>query len=305
MTLIVFLTSIIGAIPFPEWISDTALSLGPVQIKWYGLAYVVGAAGAYFYARRVVTTPRLWQTAKTPSGPVTIPNKAMLEDYFFFALLGIMVGGRIGSIVLYNLGDYIENPIEVFKVWKGGMAFHGGLLGVGVAVWYLSRKYKIPLARMADIAAIGAPIGLGLVRLTNFINQELWGSPTNLPWGVIFDGQSQARHPTQIYEALLEGLVLWLIIRLATHKFKALTRPGLATGIFLLGYGTFRIWVELYRLPDYGIEQFGIFQRGQMYSLPMVIGGALIIWWAMKRPPVAPKYMRETKDEAPSKAKIK
>lgn len=306
-----FVANFIHAIPFPEWINETAIPLGPIQIKWYGLAYVVGAASAYFYARRVVATKRLWQTDKVTSGPLSIPNKVMLEDYFFFAMLGILIGGRIGSIIFYQLDFYVKNPIEVFKVWKGGMAFHGGLLGVGVAVWYLSRKYKITLPRMADIAAIGAPIGIGLVRVTNFINQELWGRATDLPWAVMFpsrftdagyliqpDPGGIPRHPSQLYEAALEGLVLWLIIRVATHKFKSLTRPGLTTGIFLLGYGVFRIWVELYRLPDQGIDQFGILQRGQMYSLPMVIGGAFIIWWAMKRPPVSPKYLRVKEDEA-------
>jgi len=301
-----FVANFIHAIPFPEWLSDTAFSIPgtPISVKWYGLAYVVGAAGAYFYARRVVATKHIWQTDKVTSGPVTIPNKVMLEDYFFFAMLGILIGGRIGSILLYDLGSYLKNPLNIFKIWEGGMAFHGGLLGVGVAVWFLSRKYKIPLPRMADIAAIGAPIGLGLVRVTNFINQELWGSKTSLPWGVIFENDYDriARHPTQLYEALLEGLILWLIIRVATHRFKALTRPGLTTGIFLLGYGVFRIWVEIYRLPDQGIDQFGILQRGQMYSLPMVIGGAFIIWWALKRPPVSPKYPRVKDGEDKAKA---
>ena len=299
-----FVANFIHAIPFPEWINETAIPLGPIQIKWYGLAYVVGAAGAYFYARKVVSTKPVWQTDKVTSGPVTIPNKIMLEDYFFFAMLGILIGGRIGSIIFYQLDFYIKNPVEIFKVWKGGMAFHGGLLGVGAAVWYLSRKYEVTLPRMADIAAIGAPIGLGLVRVTNFINQELWGSKTSLPWGVIFekDPDRLARHPTQLYEAFLEGLVLWLILRIATHKFKSLTRPGLTTGIFLLGYGVFRIWVELYRLPDEGIDQFGMLQRGQMYSLPMVIGGVFIIWWAMRRPPVSPKYPRVKDDEDKAKA---
>ena len=149
------------------------------------------------------------------------------------------------------------------------------------------------------MAAIGAPLGIGTVRIANFINQELWGSATTLPWGVIFnrDPDRIPRHPTQIYESLLEGLVLWFILFIAVHKFRALSRPGLCVGIFLVGYGVFRFWVEFYRLPDMGISQFGILQRGQMYSIPMVIGGAVIIYLAMKKPPVSPKRMSEDPDE--------
>ncbi|MEE9348114.1 MAG: prolipoprotein diacylglyceryl transferase [Robiginitomaculum sp.] len=286
---------IIQSIPFPDWINETAISLGPLSVKWYGLSYIAGIALAYFYAKRVCERRDVWIADGVPSGPMLIPNKAILEDYFFYALLGIMIGGRIGSILLYDTEKYMADPLAIFKVWEGGMSFHGGMLGVGVAVLYLARKYKMSLGRIGDIAAIGAPFGLLTGRLANFINQELWGSPTDAPWGVIFryDPDALARHPTQLYEALLEGVVLWLIIRVATHKFKALTRPGLCVGLFLLFYGLFRIWVELYRLPDAGISQFGFLQRGQMYSLPMVLGGAYIIWRALKKPPVSPKRIKE------------
>ena len=282
---------IIMAIPFPTWLDDEAFAIGPLSVKWYGLSYIVGISLAYFYAKRVCNKKQLWIARKEPSGPVVIPNKTILEDYFFFALLGIMVGGRIGSIILYDTAKYLADPLAIFRIWEGGMAFHGGLLGVGLAVWYLARKYKVPFTRMGDIAAISAPIGIGLVRVANFVNQELWGSASDLPWAVIFwaDQDRIPRHPTQLYEALLEGFVLWLILYIAVHKFRALTRPGLSIGIFLAGYGLFRIWVELYRLADEDITQFGILQRGQMYSIPMVLGGAYLIWRALRKPPVSPK----------------
>lgn len=286
---------LIYAIPFPTWLDPEAFSIGPLSVKWYGISFIVGLSLAYFYAKRVCENRDVWIANGVTSRPEVVPNKVILEDYFFFALLGIMIGGRIGSILLYNTADYIANPLQVFQVWKGGMAFHGGLLGVGAAVWYLSRKYKISLGRIGDVAAISAPIGIGIVRIANFINQELWGSPTKLPWGVIFtnDPDRLPRHPTQLYESLLEGLVLWGILYIAVHKFRALTRPGLCVGIFLVGYGIFRVWVELYRLADVGIDQFGFLQRGQMYSLPMILGGAFIIYRAMKKQPVSPKRLKE------------
>jgi len=285
----------IYAIPFPTWLDPEAFSIGPLSVKWYGISFIVGLSLAYLYAKRVCENRDVWIANEVTSRPEIVPNKVILEDYFFFALLGIMIGGRIGSILLYNTADYIANPLQIFQVWKGGMAFHGGLLGVGAAVWYLSRKYKISLGRIGDVAAISAPIGIGIVRIANFINQELWGSPTKLPWGVIFtnDPDRLPRHPTQLYESLLEGLVLWGILFIAVHKFRALTRPGLCVGIFLVGYGVFRVWVELYRLADVGIDQFGFLQRGQMYSLPMILGGAFIIYRAMKKPPVSPKRLKE------------
>ncbi len=292
---------LITAIPFPTWLKDEAFSLGPLSVKWYGLSYIVGITLAYLYAKRVCAKKSIWIARKEPSGPVIIPNKVILEDYFFFALLGIMLGGRIGSILLYDTAKYLSDPLAIFRIWEGGMAFHGGLLGVGAAVWYLARKYKVPFARMGDIAAISAPIGIGLVRVANFVNQELWGSASSLPWAVIFthDPDRISRHPTQLYEALLEGLVLWLILYIAVHKFRALTRPGLCIGIFLSGYGLFRIWVELYRLPD-DITQFGFLQRGQMYSIPMVLGGAYLIYRAMRKPPVSPKRIVIEDDNEPA-----
>ena len=277
---------ILNAIPFPSWISDTAIPLGPISIKWYGLGYVVGALLAYLYAARTCAKDELWVPNKTPVGSALIPNKRMLEDYLFYCFLGIFIGGRIGFILLYGLEKYMADPVQIFKIWEGGMAFHGGFLGVCLAAIYLAKKKKLRLMRVADMAAIGAPIGLGLVRLANFANQELYGRVTDVPWAFKFNGQWQGRHPSQLYEAFLEGFVIFAVLWVATRKFKILTKPGLASGICIALYGAFRIFIENFREPD--AEKFGPLTRGMAYSLPMVIIGTLVIIWAMKRPPVAP-----------------
>ena len=290
---------IIGAIPFPDWINDTAIPLpGPLSIKWYGLGYIVGISLAYLYALRVSRTPRVWTPSATPSGEMTVPNKAILEDFFFWAMMGIMVGGRLGYVLLYKPAEYLSDPLSIFKIWDGGMAFHGGALGVGLAALYLARKYKISLGRIADMSALGAAIGIGLVRLTNFANQELYGRATEVPWAFIFDTDhtAQPRHPSQLYEAFLEGLVIWVVIRIATHKFNALTRPGLISGLFMLQYGIYRMMVETVREPD-NIAQLGVVTRGMIYSLPLVIAGLLIVINTLRKPPVAPLYISASQDD--------
>ncbi len=292
---------LMNAVPFPDWISDTIFTIGPVSVRWYGLAYVVSLFLAFFYAKRTCAKTDIWQPTAKQADPALIPNARMLEDFMFFCLLGIIIGGRIGSILLYNTADYIADPIRIFKVWEGGMAFHGGFLGVCAATIYLAKTRKIPLMRVADLAAISAPIGPGLVRLANFVNQELYGRETDVPWGVIFRSPQgfllNPRHPSQLYESFLEGFVIFAVLWLASRKFKALTKPGLCTGLFLLMYGTFRILVENVREPD--AELFGPLTRGMAYSLPMVIAGILVILWASKRPSVAPLRPAEAKDAKP------
>ena len=291
---------IIQAIPFPTWLNETAIPLpGPFSVKWYGIAYIVGLFGAYYYARRTSANQAIWQAADAKTSAL-VPNKTMLEDFMFFCLLGIIIGGRIGYIVLYDLGTYISDPIRIFKVWQGGMSFHGGFLGVVVATIYLARSRKLPLLRMADMAAISAPIGIGLVRLANFVNQELYGRVTDVPWGFIFKDNWQARHPSQLYEAFLEGVVIFCVLWLATRKFKILTKPGIATGLFLVMYGMFRFLVEFVREPDVGREGFGVLTRGQAYSLPMLIIGVLVVVWAMKRSALKPEWPKDA-DEKPAK----
>ena len=300
----------INAIPFPDWISDTIFSVGPISVKWYGLGYVVGLFLAFYYAKRTCAKPELWLTYNKTGTPYLVPNARMLEDFMFFCLLGIIVGGRLGSILLYSdVSEYIADPIRILKTWEGGMAFHGGFLGVCLATIYLARSRKVPLMRLADLAAISAPIGIGLVRIANFINQELYGRVTDVSWAVIFKSPQgfalNPRHPSQLYESFLEGFVIFFVLWMASRKFKSMTRPGLSTGLFLLMYGSFRIFVENFREPD-PISQFGfltrdmVLTRGMAYSLPMVIIGIIVIMWALKRPAVTPKYPKSDPKDAKS-----
>ena len=292
------LASLINAIPFPDWISPDVISISSFSVKWYGLSYIAGIWLALIYAISCVKNREIWIPNGITRGNAIIPSKENLDDLMLYALLGIIVGGRLGSVLLYTPEIIFNDPIAIFKIWEGGMAFHGGFAGVCVAVWLFARKKKIEIWRVADMAAVGAPLGIFMVRLFgNFVNQELYGRPTNVPWAFIFnsDPNSLPRHPSQLYEAALEGIALWLFIRLATHKFKALTKPGTSAGIFFLGYGVFRIFVEFFREPDAAL--FGPFTRGMSYSLPMVLIGLLIIFWAQRRPPVAPKRLADAADE--------
>lgn len=286
----------IRAITFPDWIKPEAFAIGPLSVKWYGISYILGLFGAYFYANRSSANQAIWQNPKAVGETILVPNKRMLEDLMFFSLIGIILGGRVGFILLYGLEDYIKDPIRIFKVWEGGMAFHGGFLGVCVAAIYLAKSRKLKLMRVADILAISAPIGLLLVRLANFVNQELYGRETDVPWAFRFYNQEyefylNPRHPSQLYEAFLEGAVILFVLWLASRKFKILTKPGLATGMFLAMYGSFRIFVEFFREPDATL--FGPLTRGMTYSLPMVVIGVLVILWAAKRAPVISEWPPE------------
>ncbi|WP_298912160.1 prolipoprotein diacylglyceryl transferase [uncultured Algimonas sp.] len=285
------LIDLFGAIVFPTWLDETALEIGPVSVKWYGIAYVVGLFAAYLYAVRIAETGKHWLPPGPTRGPQIIPTREDLSDLMFYAFLGILIGGRIGFVLLYSIDMIWTAPFDVLKIWDGGMSFHGGFLGVCAAVGYAAWRKKTSYMRFADLACIGAPIGLGLVRITNFVNQELYGHPTDLPWGVIFQTapDSLPRHPSQLYEAFLEGFVLWLILRVLTTRFKGLTKPGLITGVFVMGYGVFRFMVEFVRTPD-NIPQFGMLTRGMAYSLPMVAVGLGVAIWAARRAAVEPAY---------------
>jgi len=301
------LISDIQAIVFPPWLSDEAFHIGPLSVKWYGLAYLLGVFGAYTYANRLCQRKDIWIVEGPTRRPEIVPTKVMLQDLMFYCLLGIIVGGRLGYILFYSTSTIWEAPLDIFKVWTGGMSFHGGFLGVVAACAYASWRTKVSKLRIGDMASVGAPIGLGLVRLTNFVNQELYGRATDLPWGFIFstDPDRLTRHPSQLYEAFLEGFILWLILRILCVKFKALTKPGVVFGALMLFYGIFRFGVEFVRTPD-PIPQFGTYPligeltRGMAYSLPMIVIGAILMAWAWKRSPVAPKRVAE-EEAAPSK----
>ncbi|QNM82419.1 prolipoprotein diacylglyceryl transferase [Sphingomonas sabuli] len=263
-------------------LSPVALDLGVFELRWYSLAYLVGVFAGYWYMLKLLGRP---------GAPMA---KRHAEDLVFYAFLGILLGGRLGYVLFYNLGFYLQNPIEVFKLWDGGMSFHGGLLGVVVAIFYLARKEKLSALRIHDYVACVAPIGLFLGRVANFVNHELWGAVTDVPWAVRFPemiaGQyalGPPRHPTQLYEAILEGLVLFAILAFMFWKTDARYKPGLLVGTFGLGYGLFRFLVEFVREPD---AQFAgtMFERaglhmGQWLSLPLILGGLYLMWTAKGR----------------------
>lgn len=294
---------LIGAIVFPAWLDDTIIEIGPLALKWYGLSYVIGLFGAYMYASRVAETGRFWVPNGHTRGPQIVPTRDDLSDLMFYAFIGILVGGRVGWVILYGTELIWTKPLDIFKVWQGGMSFHGGFLGVCAAVGYAAWRKNTSYMRFADLAWIGAPIGLGLVRIANFINQELYGRVTDVPWAFIFetDSTSQARHPSQLYEAFLEGFVLWMILRIMTKR-GGLTKPGLVTGAGVAGYGAFRFFVEFFREPDATL--FGPLSRGMAYSLPMVFIGLGVMIWAARRAAVEPTYAaRVAKDGTTPKPK--
>ena len=286
--------SIITAIDFPSWLREDIFTIGKFSLKWYGVGYIVGLVCAYLYAVSLTKKRELWVQDKPTRIPEVVPTQEMLSDLMFYCLIGIIVGGRLGYVTLYAPETFLT-PLEVFKIWTGGMSFHGGFLGVVAACAFASWKFKIDKFRIGDMASVGAPIGLGIVRFFgNFINQELWGRPTDVAWAMRFpkDPDFLARHPSQLYEAFLEGLVLFLILRVLTVKYKALTKPGIVFGALMFFYGLFRFSIEFVREPD-PIPQFGMLTRGMAYSLPMVLAGALLMLWAYRRAPVSPKRIAE------------
>ena len=285
--------SIISAIDFPTWLREDIFTIGKFSLKWYGVGYIVGLFGAYLYAVRLTMRRDIWIPDGATRVPEIVPTESILSDLMFYCLIGIIVGGRLGFVTLYSPETFLT-PIEVFKIWEGGMSFHGGFLGVVAACAYASWRHKIDKFRIGDMASVGAPIGLGVVRLFgNFINQELWGRETTVPWGMIFpkDDDSLIRHPSQLYEAFLEGLILFLILRILVVRYKALTKPGIIFGALMFFYGLFRFSIEFVREPD-PIPQFGLLTRGMAYSLPMIIAGAILIYWAYRRAPVSPKRVQ-------------
>lgn len=264
----------LAALPFPN-IDPVIVQIGPLGIHWYGLGYVVGILFAWWYAKRLVTTPRLWPNGVLPMKPEDI------DDFLVWAAVGVVLGGRTGYILFYDLSRYIANPLDILAVWQGGMSFHGGLLGVTLALFLFARKRGIYVWSLVDVVAAGVPVGLGLVRVANFINSELWGRTTDVPWAVEFPtGGPFLRHPSQLYEALLEGLVLFVVLRILTHsRLNKLKTPGFVAGAFVAGYGAARIFVEFFREPDQQLGYLfgGWLTMGMVLSLPMVLIGL----WAM------------------------
>jgi phosphatidylglycerol:prolipoprotein diacylglycerol transferase len=262
-------------IPFPA-IDPVAISLGPIAIRWYALAYIVGLLIGWRYC--------LILAGRRPN----LVGRQDVDDFLVWATLGVVLGGRIGYVLFYKLGYYILHPLEALYVWHGGMSFHGGALGVTIAILLFTRKRKILLFAFSDIISQAIPIGLFFGRIANFINGELFGRPTQVPWAMVFpNGGAVPRHPSQLYEAFCEGILLFLLL-FAADRLGARHRPGIVTGLFLAGYAVARMSGELFREPDpqLGYLVFGT-TMGQLLSVPLLIAGVAIILWAQRAPAAA------------------
>lgn len=276
-------------VPFPE-IDPVLIQIGPFAIRWYALAYIAGLLLGWRYLMSLADTPTIWG-GKSPF------TRDQADDLLLWVALGVILGGRLGYVLFYNPAFYLYNPGDIIAVWNGGMSFHGGFLGVVLAIYLFARKHSIPLWSLADGAAAVAPIGILFGRLANFINSELWGRTTDVAWGVVFPtGGPLPRHPSQLYEGLLEGVLLFIVLRYLTHHTNALSRPGVVAGTFFIGYGLSRIFVEFFREPDAHIGYlFGPVTQGMVLTVPMALVGAGIIWWAQSKPQTAKSQTQPSK----------
>ena len=264
---------------FPN-IDPVLFQIGPFAIRWYALAYVATILLGWRYTVNNVRNAKLWAHRPPPATPLEI------DDLILWLTLGVIVGGRLGHVLFYTPSMIWTDPIEILKTWHGGMSFHGGALGVLVAGLAFARAKKIDALRLGDVIVAAEPIGGFLVRIANFINGELWGRPTTVPWGMVFpDAGPLPRHPSQLYEAALEGVVLFCVLRWATHGKKWLNRRGVVMGVFLVGYGLIRISLENVREPDSYMPHFPLgLTMGMMLSAPMVLIGAWLIWRGLREP---------------------
>jgi len=289
-------------LPFPAF-DPILISVGPFAVRWYALAYIAGILIGWRYAVALARNPKLW------GGRPPTATPAQIDDLIVWITLGVILGGRIGYILFYMLvspdqrADLFAHPIVALEIWTGGMSFHGALIGVTLAMIGFSLANRLSLFGVADIVAACEPIGQCFGRLANFINGELWGRPTHLPWGMVFCNPHIAqsypggacpdyllvpRHPSQLYEAALEGVALFLVVRWATHGGKWLQRPGAVVGLWLIGYGAIRIALENVRNPDVGMPNFPLgLTMGMLLSIPMILAGVVLLWRAFRLAPAA------------------
>lgn len=272
-------TMLLSALAFPT-IDPVLLRIGPFALRWYALAYIAGILLGWLYARAIVRRAHLWG-GKAPM------SVADYDDFVLWVTLGIVVGGRLGYVLFYNPAYFLAHPAEIPQLWKGGMSFHGGFLGCVAAVVAFALKRGIPMLSLGDVTCAVGPIGLFLGRIANFINGELWGRPSDVPWAVVFPAAGPLpRHPSQLYEAALEGLVLFVVLLLIVRT-GGLRRPGLVTGAFALGYGIFRSFAELFREPDPQLGfLWGGLTMGMVLSVPLALAGLVFIWNAFRRDPL-------------------
>ncbi|MBL0404361.1 prolipoprotein diacylglyceryl transferase [Microvirga aerilata] len=266
-------------------IDPVAIAIGPIAIRWYALAYVAGLLGGWFYAKRLAARADLWGSLRQPK-PIDV------DDLIVWVALGVVLGGRVGYVLFYNLGSYLSQPSEIFAIWRGGMSFHGGFLGAILAIVLFARSRRLNPLAMLDMAAVVTPIGLFFGRIANFINGELWGRPApDFPYAVVFPHAGpEPRHPSQLYEALGEGLILFIVMAFAARRF-GFRRPGLLGGIFVLGYAVARIVCEFFREPDAQLGFLfgssvqalsGGITMGMLLSIPMALVGAGVIVMAAR-----------------------
>jgi phosphatidylglycerol:prolipoprotein diacylglycerol transferase len=266
-------------VPFPH-IDPVLVHLGPFAVRWYALGYITAILLGWRYMSGLLKSPRLWTHRPAPF------TAERLDDLILWLTLGIVVGGRLGYVLFYSTSLIWTDPVEILKTWNGGMSFHGGAIGVLIAGLVFARRYKVDPLRLGDIVVCAEPIGGFLVRIANFINGELWGRPTHLPWGMVFPGAGPLpRHPSQIYEALLEGLVMFAVLAWAVWRKGWLNRRGVVMGVFLTGYGLIRISLENVRQPDAQMPHFPLgLTMGMMLSTPMVLAGLFLIWRGLREP---------------------
>ena len=268
----------VSALPFPN-IDPVLISIGPFAIRWYALAYIAGILIGWLYVRYLIRRERLWGGP----APLTVTD---FDDFIVWVTLGIVLGGRIGYVLFYNPAHFAAHPLEIFQVWSGGMSFHGGFIGCVLAVVLFARQRGISILSLGDLTCAAGPIGLCFGRIANFINGELWGRATDVPWAFIFPGGGPLpRHPSQLYEAALEGALLFVVLAVAI-RMGALRRPGLVIGLFAIGYALARSFCELFREPDAQLGfLWGGLTMGMVLSVPLLLAGLAFVMAALRQPP--------------------